>query len=98
MKALQTHFWKIIQRINNTITCLFLNSAQYYSLNACLILFHCLKSIIFKNVISLFLERKVRENERERKSNVWLSHKCPPLGTWPATQACALTTSGTSDL
>ena len=40
----------------------------------------------------LFLEiGEGREKERERNINVWLPPVCPPLGTWPATQACALT-------
>ena len=34
---------------------------------------------------------------RERNINVWLPLVCPPLGTWPATQACALTGNRTSD-
>ena len=32
-----------------------------------------------------------REKERERNIGVWLLLTCSPLGTWPATQACALT-------
>ena len=38
----------------------------------------------------IFRERR-REGERERNINVWYSLVCPLLGTWPATQACALT-------
>ena len=46
----------------------------------------------------LFLERgEVREKERERNINVWLPLACPQLGTWPATQACALTGNGIGD-
>ena len=51
----------------------------------------------------LFLERgEGREKERGRNINVremvsCLSHT-PPLGTWPATQACALAGSGTGNL
>ena len=37
-----------------------------------------------KDVIYLFWER-------ERNINVWLPLIHPPLGAWPATQACALT-------
>ena len=45
----------------------------------------------------LFLERlEGREKERERNINVWLPLMCPLLGTWPATQACALTWNRTS--
>ena len=47
-----------------------------------------------KDFIYLFLER---EKDRERNINVWLPLVCPLLGTWPATQACALTGNGTSD-
>ena len=46
-----------------------------------------------------FLERgEGREKVRERNINVWLSLECPPLGTWPATQACALPGNWTCDL
>ena len=39
----------------------------------------------------LFLDRgEGREKERERNITVWLPLTCPPLGTWPATQAGAL--------
>ena len=34
---------------------------------------------------------------RERNINVWLPLECPLLGTWPTTQACALTGNITSD-
>ena len=47
----------------------------------------------------LFLEKgEGREKERERNINVWLPLTCPLLGTWPVTQACALTGTQTSDL
>ena len=35
--------------------------------------------------------------ERERNISVWLPLTCPTPGTWPATQACALTRKQTSD-
>ena len=45
---------------------------------------------IFKDFIYSFLERgEGREKERERNISVWLPLTWPPLGTWPATQACA---------
>ena len=37
------------------------------------------------------------EKERERNINVWLPLVYPLLGTWPATQACALTGNWTHD-
>ena len=54
------------------------------------------KFLYFKNVyfnfIYLFLERgEGKEEERERKINVWLPPMRPLLGTWPTAQACALT-------
>ena len=56
-------------------------------------------SSFFKDFIYLFLERgEGKEKERERNINVWLPHVCPPLGTWPATQTCALTGNQTSNL
>ena len=53
-----------------------------------------LKIYIF--FIYLFLE-KGREGERERNINVWLPLTHPILGSWPTTQACALTGNQTSD-
>ena len=38
-----------------------------------------------------------RKKERERSINVWLPLTHPLLGTWPTTQACALTGNQTSD-
>ena len=35
--------------------------------------------------------------ERKRNINLWLPLERPLLGTWPATQACALTGNQTSD-
>ena len=47
---------------------------------------------IFKDFIHLFLERgEGKEEERERNISEWLPLTCPLLGTWPTTQACALT-------
>ena len=44
----------------------------------------------------LFIFRE-RGRERERNINVWLSLARPLLGTWPTTQAHALTGNQTSD-
>ena len=41
-------------------------------------------------------EGEGREKERERNIIVWLPLARPLLGTWPATQACALTGNRTS--
>ena len=55
--------------------------------------------LFFKRLMYyLFWERgEGREKERERNINVWLPLVHPLLGTWPATQACALTGNQTSD-
>ena len=46
----------------------------------------------FKFFIYLFLERREgREKDRERNINVWLPLTHPLQGTWPSTQAYALT-------
>ena len=50
----------------------------------------------FKDFIYLFVE-KGREKERERNINVRLPLVCPQLGTWPATQAHALTGNQTGN-
>ena len=46
--------------------------------------------------IFIFRERG-KEKERERNIHVWLPLTRPLLGTWPATQACALTGIRTHD-
>ena len=55
----------------------------------------------FKGFIYLFiylLERgEGKEKEREGNISVWLPVTCPLPGTWPATQACALTGNRTSN-
>ena len=52
----------------------------------------------FKDFIYLFLE-KGREGEREgEKHQCVVACHMAPLGTWPVTQACALTGNRTSDL
>ena len=45
----------------------------------------------------LFLEKGEGREERERNINVWLPLAWRQLGTWPATQAWALTGNGTGD-
>ena len=55
-------------------------------------------SILLFLTLYLFIFReRGREGERERNINVWLSLMYPLLGTWPATQACALTGDGTGN-
>ena len=53
--------------------------------------------MMFFKALFIFRERG-RERDRERHINVWLPLARPLLGTWPATQACALTGNQTSDL
>ena len=51
-----------------------------------------------KDFTYLVLERgEGKEKERERNIPVWFPLTYPPLGTWPATQARALTGNGTGD-
>ena len=53
---------------------------------------------MFKYFIYLFLDRREgKEKERERNINVWLPLEHPLLGTWPTTEACALTGNQTGD-
>ena len=53
---------------------------------------------ILKEIIYLFLDSgEGREKERKRNTNVWLPLVHPLLGTWPATQACALTGNRTGN-
>ena len=59
----------------------------------------CHKILIFNDSIYLFLKRgEGREKEREINIHVWLPLAHPKLGTWPATQAYALTGNQTNDL
>ena len=54
--------------------------------------------LFLKDFISLFLEGgEKREKESTKNINVWLPLTCPALGTWPTTQACALTGNRTSN-
>ena len=50
----------------------------------------------FLKILFIFRQRG-REGEREGNINVWLPLTCPLLGTWPATQACALNGNRTCD-
>ena len=55
--------------------------------------------ILFFKRFSLFIFRgEGREKEREKNINVWLPLAHPLLGTWPATQTCALSGNRTGDL
>ena len=65
---------------------------------------HCRTPIILKDFIYLLLERgegREREGEKDwcgRETLITCFSHTPKLGTWLATQACALTRNGTSDL
>ena len=52
--------------------------------------------IYFKDFILFLDSGEEKEKERERNIKVWLPLACPLLGTWPATQARALTGNPTS--
>ena len=55
---------------------------------------HTIELFLKEDFVHLFLEGK-GGRKRKRNINVWLSRAL--LGTWPATQACALTGNQTSD-
>ena len=66
----------------------------YFSADSVWIALKFFKKILF----ALFLERvEEKEKERERNINVWLPLMCPLPGTWPTTQACALTGNRTRE-
>ena len=65
-------------------------------LNAKPMCWRSLNLCFFKYFIYLFLERG-EGREKEGNINVWLPLQRPLLGTWPATQACALTRNQTSN-
>ena len=52
----------------------------------------------FFKILFILYKGERREKERERNINVWLTLTHPLLGTWPATQARALTGNRTGDL
>ena len=55
--------------------------------------------IFFKRLYLFIFRERGKEGEREGANiNVWLPLMCRPLGTQPATQACAPTGNRTSDL
>ena len=55
------------------------------------------KRKILEDFIYVFIFRERKREEREGNINVWLPLMRPLLGTWPATQACALTGNQTQD-
>ena len=66
--------------------------------NKCNAFFQYRLMCFFKDFIYLFLEREEgKEKEREKNINVWLPLMRPLPGTWPTTQACALTGNQTGD-
>ena len=54
--------------------------------------------VFFLRFYLFFNKGEGREKERERTINVWLPLVHLQLGTWPTTQACALTGNQTGDL
>ena len=54
-------------------------------------------SPFFENILFIFRKGKGGRKRERKNINVWLPpmHPCP--GTWPASQACALTGNGTSN-
>ena len=48
-------------------------------------------------ILFIYFREGRGRRERERNINVWLLPACPPPGTWPETQACALTGNQTGD-
>ena len=53
--------------------------------------------LFFQRFYLFIFRERGREEDRGRNINVWLPLTCPLLGTWPATQACALTGNWISD-
>ena len=77
---------------NSSEQCSMLNLQQSYQSYV-----YCISLSLFKDCIYLFLDRgEGREKEREKNIEVSLPLARPLQGTWPATQACALTGDRTS--
>ena len=97
-----------LYRFYDLFLSLFFLICVYYKLNK-----NILQEIIFKKGIRnnlrqsfciyfwrfyLFIFRgERREKHRERNFNEWLSLALPLLGTWPATEACALSRNQNSE-
>ena len=74
-------------------------SSVLFPLSASLLATCCIQGHILKEFIYLFLERGEGEKEKEERNiSVLLPLTCPLLGTWPVTQACALTGNRTGHL
>ena len=71
------------------------NSGLYCRDKKCLVL----SVKVFNDFLYLFLQRVEGRERGKHQCVVWCKHLVRPLlGTWPATQACALTGNLTSDL
>ena len=53
--------------------------------------------LLYFNYLFLIFRERGKKGKRERNINVWLLLTHPLLGTWPATQACALNGNQTHD-
>ena len=84
-----TQSWKIWK-----LTCIGImtRAGRYWALTRGQALFQRPMYYFFKVFIYLFSERgEGSETEWERSVSVWLPLGCPAMGTWPTSQACALT-------
>ena len=78
-----------------TITVTIYNEESEVSeIQKCLTICDLIHSFFFLLLIFLFVYLwRGREKEKDRNITVWLPLVHPLLGTWPKTQACALTLS-----
>ena len=76
------------------------HKCQYFIFSYGWVVFRYICMYIYTHIYTFNISdrREGREKERERNINVWLSLARPLLGTWPSTQACALTGNWTSAL
>ena len=54
-------------------------------------------TLFIEMILFIIFRERGKEEDRVRNINVWLPLACPLLGTWPTTQACALTGNPTGD-
>ena len=62
-----------------------------FAVHVCLVFTRRMYIFFFVRFYLFIFKERGRAGDMERNINVWLPLACPQLGTWPSTQACAVT-------